>query len=212
MSSKVRDVMTRNVVSVREYAEFKEILHVLRERQFSAFPVLDADDTVIGVVSEDDLLVKEARSDVQSGRPPFWSRTDRAKAVGMMAAELMTRPAITIEPDESVAEAARRMHAHHVKRLPVVTADNRLVGIVSRIDLLGVYDRPDREIAKEILDEVVVGQFMLERLAFEVTVVSGVVTIRGPVADQSVALSLLGSVRQVDGVIAIRDRLRYPAS
>jgi CBS domain-containing protein len=212
MSSRVRDVMTRNVVSVREYAEFKEILHVLRERQFSAFPVLDADDTVIGVVSEDDLLVKEARSDVQSGRPPFWSRTDRAKAVGTMAAELMTRPAITIEPDESVAEAARRMHAHHVKRLPVVTADNRLVGIVSRIDLLGVYDRPDREIAREILDEVVVGQFMLERLAFEVTVVSGVVTLRGPVADQSVALSLLGSVRQVDGVIAVRDRLRYPAS
>lgn len=210
MNSQVRDVMTRNVVSVRTNAEFKEILHVLRERGFSAFPVLDEDDTVIGVVSEDDLLVKEARP--VSGRGFSWTRGDRAKAVATTAAELMTRPAITVRPNASLAEAARRMHAHRIKRLPVVTDDSQLVGIVSRIDLLGVYDRPDREIAKEILDEVVVGEFMLERPAFEVSVVSGVATVRGPVPERFVALSLLDSIRQVDGVIAVRDRLRYPAS
>lgn len=209
MSSQVSDVMTRNVVAVRRDAEYKEILHVLRERQFSAFPVLDDDDNVIGVVSEDDLLIREARSGSSSSRG-LLSRADRAKATGTMAVELMTRPAITIGPDASVAEAARRMRAHHVKRLPVVTEDNGLVGIVSRTDLLGVYDRPDRDIAKEILDEVIEGQFMLERLAFDVTVVSGVATIRGPVTEQSVALSLLDSVRGVDGVIAVRDRLHYP--
>jgi CBS-domain-containing membrane protein len=212
MSSKVRDVMTRNVVSVRTYAEFKEILHVLRERHFSAFPVLDEDDRVIGVVSEDDLLVKEARPAGLSGGGILGNRAGRSKAAGLLAGELMTRPAITIGPEATVADAARRMHAHHVKRLPVVTDENRLVGIVSRIDLLGVYDRPDGDIAKEILDEVIEGQFMLERLAFEVKVVSGVVTIRGPVTGQSVALSLLDSVRRVDGVISVRDRLHYPAS
>lgn len=122
MTTLVRDVMTRNVVSLRQQAEFKEIVRVLRARQFSAFPVLAADDTVIGVVSEDDLLVREAYS--EDSAPRFVLRhADRMKAAGLTAAELMTRPAITIGPAATVAEAARIMHARHVRRLPVVTAE-----------------------------------------------------------------------------------------
>lgn len=208
MSSLVSDVMTRNVVSLREKAQFKDIILVMRERGFSACPVLDADDTVVGVVSEDDLLVKEAYADQTSGR--LARRLNRAKATGLTARELMTHPAISVRPDAPVAEAARIMHAKHVKRLPVVTADGSLVGIVSRVDLLGVYDRPDSEIEAEIRKHVIADQFVLDALAFNVTVASGVVTISGSLDSQPVAVSLLAAIRQVDGVVAVRDRLSYP--
>lgn len=209
MSSLVGDVMTRNVVSVREHAQYKEIVLIMRERGFSACPVLDADDAVIGVVSEDDLLVKEA----YPGKPELGllaRRFSRMKAKGLTARQLMTHPAISIRPDAPAAEAARIMHAKHVKRLPVVSADGSLVGIVSRVDLLGVYDRPDSEIEAEIRKRLIVDGFVLDALAFSVTVVSGVVTISGSVENRPVAANLLDAIRQVDGVVAVRDRLSYP--
>ena len=210
MTSRVGDVMTRNVVSLRKHAQFKDILHVMRERKFSAFPVLDAGDKVVGVVSEDDLLVKEG---YRSGEPVagfLMRHADNAKAAGLTAAELMTRPAITISPEALVAEAARTMHAKHVKRLPVVSEGGRLVGIVSRIDLLGVYDRPDSQIRDEIVTQLIENEFLLDSSAFTVMVTAGVVTLRGPVDREPVAHSLLDGVRRVDGVVAVRDRLGYP--
>jgi len=209
MSSLVGDVMARNVVSVREHAQYKEIVLVMRERGFSACPVLDADDAVIGVVSEDDLLVKEAYPG-KAAAGLLARRVNRNKARGLTARQLMTHPAISIRPDAPVAEAARIMHAKHVKRLPVVTANGRLVGIVSRVDLLGVYDRPDSEIEAEIRKRVIVDEFVFDGLAFNVVVLSGVVTISGSVDHRAVALSLLDAIRKVDGVVAVRDRLSYP--
>jgi CBS domain-containing protein len=209
MTSHVGEVMTRNVVSVRKHAQFKEIVRVMRQRQFSAFPVLDDHDKVVGVVSEDDLLVKESYRGSGTG-PGFLARHgDKAKAAGLTAAELMTRPAITIRPEATVTEAARTMHAKHLKRLPVVSDEGRLVGIVSRVDLLGVYDRPDAEIKTEILKQVIETAFLMDSLAFKVTVAAGVVTLSGPVETEPVAVSLLAAVRDVDGVVAVRDRLSY---
>lgn len=210
MTSTVADVMTRNVVSVRKHAQFKDIVQVMRARGFSAFPVLDDDDRVIGVVSEDDLLVRESSRGPGTGPWFLLRHADRNKATGLTAKELMTTPAITIRPEAGVAEAARTMHTTHVKRLPVVSADGRLMGVVSRVDLLGVYDRPDADIRTEIIRKVVESEYMLDRLAFTVTVESGVVTLAGPVSSGDVALSLLDRVRQIDGVIAVRDRLSYP--
>lgn len=212
MSSLVGDVMTRNVVAVREHAQFKEIILVMRERGFSACPVLDGDDAVVGVVSEDDLLVKEGYAGPTARAGFLARRFNRAKATGLTARELMTHPAISIRSDAPVAEAAHIIHAKHVKRLPVVTADGTLVGIVSRTDLLGVYDRPDSEIKAEIRKHVIVDEFVLEAQAFNVTVVAGVVTMSGPVSTAPVALNLLDAIRQVDGVVAVRDRLSYPHS
>jgi CBS domain-containing protein len=210
MTSHVRDVMTHNVVSLRQNAQFKDILHVMQRRHFSAFPVLDSRDKVIGIVSEDDLLVKEGYLGGAAG-PGFLSRhRDIAKARALSAAELMTQPAITILPEATVAEAARLMHARHVKRLPVVDSGGRLVGIVSRVDLLGLYDRQDEDITREIVEEVIGTMFGLDSLAFDVKVAAGVVTLSGPVSREPVALSLLDQVRRVDGVVAVRDRLSYP--
>ncbi len=211
MSTRVEDVMTRNVVSLRKHAQYKEIVQVMRSRRFSAFPVLDDRDRVIGMVSEDDLLVKEAYA-ASGRRASVLSRHgDKAKAAGLSAAELMHGPAITIGPDATVAEAALLMHTRHLKRLPVVDGQTRrLVGIVSRVDLLGVYDRPDEDITKEILEQVIEAEFVLDRLAFKVTVSAGVVTVSGPVHSEPVAASLLAAIREVDGVVAVHDRLSYP--
>jgi CBS domain-containing protein len=211
MTSQVRDVMTTNVISLRKHAQFKEILRVMRAHQFSAFPVLDSGDRVIGVVSEDDLLVKTGYDDGEPVAGFLMRRTDKAKAGALTAAELMTRPAITIGPDASVAEAARTMHAKHVKRLPVVSHDGRLVGVVSRVDLLGVYDRPDSEIRDEIMTQVIGDGFLLDTRAFTVTVDAGVVTVRGQVDSEPVGLSLLDAIRHVDGVVGIREKLSYPS-
>lgn len=210
MATSVEDVMTRDVISVRKNAEYKDILQIMRYEGFSAFPVLDNDDRVVGVVSEDDLLVKEEFSDTGHGPGFLAARGDRARAAALTAAQLMTRPAITVSPDATVAEAARIMHAKHVKRLPVVAAGGRLVGIVSRSDVLSVYDRPDDDIRKEIEEDIIRSAFSLDNLAFTVTVTGGVVTLAGQVEREPVALSLLQAVRQVDGVVAVREQLSYP--
>lgn len=210
MATHVADVMTRQVISVRKSAEYKEILQVMRHERFSAFPVLDRNDRVVGVVSQDDLLVKEGYSDADQGPGFLAKRGDRARAAALTAAELMTRPAVTISPDATTAEAARIMHGKHLKRLPVVTAAGRLVGIVSRSDILGVFDRPDDDIRKEIETDVIATAFGLDSPAFTVTVAGGVVTLAGQIDREPVALSLLRAVRQVDGVVAIREKLRYP--
>ncbi len=214
MNSSVKDVMTRSVVAVRETAGFKEIITAMRRRRVSAFPVLDSGDHVVGVVSEADLLFKEvgpepftgsASSLLASGR-----RGERAKAAGVTAAELMSKPAITIGPDASVAEAATMMYNRRVKRLPVVDHTGRLVGIVSRVDVLSVFVRPDDQIRGEVITEVIAGKCGLNPDAFEVSVRSGIVTITGQADRREIAAQLIDAVWHIEGVVEVRDRVTYP--
>jgi CBS domain-containing protein len=209
--TRVKDVMTTSVVAVREDAGFKDMVTVMRSRRISAFPVIDSDDRVIGVVSEADLLLKEATPALPQGLTRLaWRLRQRSKADGVTAREVMSRPAVTVSQDASVTEAARLMQSRLVKRLPVVDSNGLLRGIVSRADLLSVYERPDTEIHDEVVKGVLVGQFGLDELMFVVTVKSGVVTITGPVNKRAVALSLLATIKYVEGVVGVRDRLSYP--
>jgi len=207
----VKDVMTPSVVAVREDANYKEMVTVMRSRRVSAFPVLDAADRVIGLVSEADLLAKEAAPELPQGLiRRAWRMADRSKAAGVTAAEVMTRPAVTIGEDAPVAEAARLMQSRRVKRLPVVDDYGRLHGIVSRADLLSVFERPDFEIRDDVVKDVIAGESGLDPEMFVVTVRSGVVTVTGSVDRRADALSLLGAIRHLEGVVALRDRLSYP--
>lgn len=141
----VRDALTERVVTVRPDAGYEEIVDVLAEHRVSAVPVVDDDGHVLGVVSEADLLAKvELPADATQRRlfERRRRRVARPKAAGETARELMTSPAITIEPTASVLDAARLMEAALIKRLPVVDRDGVLVGIVSRRDLLRVFLRP----------------------------------------------------------------------
>jgi CBS domain-containing protein len=215
VDSAVKDVMTTSVVAIGQSATYKEIVTAMRQRRVSACPVLDDAGRVIGVVSEADLLLKEVgpepftgpgRSLQTSGR-----RGERAKAAGATAAELMSTPPVTISPDASVAEAAHLMYDRGVKRLPVVDSAGRLAGIVSRIDVLSVFARPDGQIRDEVVQRVIAGRFALSPEAFEVTVASGIVTVTGQVERGAVAGQLMDVICHVEGVVAVRGRVSYPS-
>ena len=213
MKLTVRDIMTTNVVTVRAGASFKEIAMRLREHRVSAFPVLDEDGTVIGVVSEADLLPKEALPEddaLEGGRTGILRQRAQEKARAVTAADLMSRPAVTVGPEDSVEHAARLMYARGVKRVPVTDAAGRLVGIVSRADVLSVFGRTDEEIREQIVAEVIGGEFGADPGRFGVTVTDGIVTMTGRPGSVSLGRDLLARVRHVQGVVAVRDRFTYP--
>jgi len=211
MNATVKDVMTTHVVAVRLNATYKEMAARLRELRVSAFPVLDDDNKVVGVVSEADLLTKEALEySVPSLMGGILHGRERAKAAAVTAGDLMTKPAITIGPRESVTHAARLMYSRKLKRLPVVDDDGRLIGIVTRTDVLGVYSRPDEEIRHDVIENVIVGTVLTDPARFSVTVQDGVVTVEGSSENASVGRDMIEEVRHVEGVVAVRDRLIYP--
>ena len=214
MKLTVRDIMTTNVVTVRAGASYKEIAMRLRENRVSAFPVLDEDGTVIGVVSEADLLLKEVLSlseddALEGARPGILRQRAQEKARAVTAADLMSRPAVTVGVDDPVEHAARLMYTRGVKRVPVTDAAGRLVGIVSRADVLSVFGRGDEEIREQIVAEVIGGEFGADPGRFGVTVADGIVTMTGRPESVSLGRDLLARVRHVQGVVAVRDRFTY---
>jgi CBS domain-containing protein len=211
MNATVKDVMSTHVIAVREIASFKEIATRLREQRVSAFPVIDLDGKVIGVVSEADLLTKEALEGTVPGTLPSLTRPRmRSQVNAVTAAGLMTKPAVTIGPDEPVSHAARLMYCKRVKRLPVTDDDGRLIGIVTRSDVLSVYSRPDVGIQREITQDLILSTFLCDPSRFTVDVKDGIVTIEGTPQTASVGHDIIDAIRHIEGVVAVRDRLRYP--
>jgi CBS domain-containing protein len=205
----VRDVMTRSVVSVHRITPLKEVAQALVDNEISGVPVVDVDGTVLGVVSEADLLVKEHGADAIHHRPlaRFFgeSRKSRAqldKLDAVNAAEAMTAPAVTISSGRPIHEAAAIMTARRVNRLPVVD-DGRLVGIVSRADLVRAYVRSDEELAATIRNDVILRILWLDPAMFTVVVKDGVAAISGHVERRSTAEMVEQSVRMVPGVVDV---------
>ena len=210
MTATVKDVMTTSVVALRKNADFKEIVSVLRRYRVSACPVIDDSDQVIGVVSEADLLYKETEPD----RPPAllrlqWRLDEEYKSKAVTAGQLMTSPAVTVQPGLPVVDAARLMQDRRVKRLPVVNYDGQLIGIVTRSDVLAIFERPDQDIWDEVTKVIIGTEFGLDPADFEVSVRSGVVTIAGVVALRRTALDLVRRVQHSEGVISVRNRLSF---
>ncbi len=209
MKMEVKDVMTTQVVAVRSGATFKEMAAALRQYRVSAFPVIDEHEKVTGIVSEADLLAKEALTDpgVLTG---MLHHGDVRKAEGLTAGDLMTPRAVTIRPEDSIEHAAQLMHFLHVKRLPVVDADGGLVGLVSRTDVLAVYDCPDDEICEEITGNVILRGFSEDPRQFAVTVQAGVVTVHGSPETAALGHDIVRKIGHIPGVVAVHDELSYP--
>ena len=206
--------MTTRVIWVKQGAAFREMAVALRENRISAFPVLDDDGKVVGVVSEADLLTHQALNGERDGLPGLVTdllhRKDQQKARGITAGDLMTGSPVTVTPADTVEHAARLMYTRKVKRLPVVDADGHLAGIISRADVLAVFDRPDSEIHDEIKTDVIENEFLADPRAFKVAVKDGVVTLAGKPESNEVGHGIVARVRHVQGVVAVRDRLSYP--
>ena len=205
----VRDAMTRTVVTAPEQAPFKELVRMMREYRVSAVPIVGASGTIVGVVSEADLLLKEA-PDVLT--PHMFQgkvhREERRKAEGKVAHDLMTHPAVTIGPEAPVTEAARVMHEHRVKRLPVVDDEGRIQGVVSRVDLLADYLRDDAEILEDVRT-ILRHELLLDVDAVTATVDQGVVRLEGEVERRTLVPSIWDRVRGVEGVVGIDERLTW---
>ncbi|MFD4950770.1 CBS domain-containing protein [Streptomyces sp. NPDC058451] len=200
----VSDVMTHTVVVVGRDAPFKEIVGLMAQWKVSALPVLEGEGRVIGVVSEADLLPKEEFRDSDPDRFTQLRRLpDLAKAGAVTAGELMTSPAVTVHSDATLAEAARIMGRHRVKRLPVVTGEGLLEGMVSRGDLLKVFMRSDDDLAEEIRREIVSHLFPAPLEPVHVGVVDGVVTLTGRIRDTSLVPVAARLVRAVEGVVDV---------
>ena len=212
MHSTVKDIMTTRVMWVHKDASYKEMAARLRQYRISAFPVVDDDMKVIGVVSEADMLPKEGLEDKEglSGMVGgILHRKDHEKAEGVTAGDLMSSPAVTVSPGDSVEHAARLMYTRAIKRLPVIDGAGRLAGIITRTDILAVFDRPDGEIRKEITD-LILRELLQDPRRFDLTVKDGIVTLRGEPESADLGHELVRKTRHIQGVVAVRDRLSYP--
>lgn len=213
--TKVGTVMTNEVVTAAPGTSFKEIARLLAVHRVSGLPVLDDDDKVVGVVSGTDLLY---------GRTAPAGRTNRLRArlnrlvqgrrrtgkpPARHAGTLMSSPAVTVRAESTIADAARTMARHGIERLPVVDEEDRLVGIVTRRDLLQVFLRPDEEIRRTVLEEVIDGTPWLESRSVVVEVRDGVVTLAGQVERLSEKPVALRMTSRIDGVVAVVDRLTH---
>jgi len=211
----IREIMTTPVRTVRQDAPIKEVARRLTEERVSGLPVVDAAGTVVGVISEADLIIKAQGPDAIPhrrfarllGEAPE-SRAQLAKLEARTAGEAMTTPAITIGPDRRVSAAASLMVARKVNRLPVVD-DGRLVGIVTRADLVRAYVRSDDELARTIREDVLLRILWLDPSAFTVKVENGVATIGGWVERRTSAEMVDRAVRMVPGIVDVRSKVAW---
>ncbi|WP_406385907.1 CBS domain-containing protein [Streptomyces sp. NBC_01618] len=188
----VADLMTPTAVSVQRGTTFKEIARLLDEFGVTAVPVVDEKGCAVGVVSEADLL-----------------RRRNARSGANTAVGLMSHPAITAAPEWSVVRVARVMEKHRVKRLPVVDNDGRLIGVLSRSDLLQLFLRRDHASQEEILEEVLTHTLRISPSSLTVEVADGLMTLSGTVERHSLVLIILRLCRSVDGVVDVINRLNY---
>jgi CBS domain-containing protein len=205
--------MTRDVVTVTRQTPLKQVARLLSKHGISGVPVCDPDGRVVGVVTEADILRKEVGLRPGSGGPLGWlvdgsDVTETRKALARSAGEAMTSPAITTSPWRTVAEAARLMLERRVNRLPVLDGA-RLVGILSRADLVRAFRRDDDDIEREIRDEAIGESLWVSRDDVAVNVRNGEVTLRGRVKARSDAGLLVGSVSTVPGVVGVRSELTW---
>ena len=206
----VRDVMTRPVVTARPDMGYTEVADLLVSKMISAVPVVDDGGHVLGVISEADLLPKIEYADRVPHHPLAARRMSslRRRTTGTTAEDAMTAPAVTITADVSLVDAARRLDAARVKRLPVVSDDGVLVGIVSRRDLVRLYTRPDWVLRGEIVDALCAA-FGGEIAALDVHVRMGTATLNGAVDRGSSARLAENEARSVPGVVSVVNGLTF---
>lgn len=206
----VRDVMTKDVITVRSFAPFRRITATMLSHGIGAVPVVDSIGHAIGLVSRTDLIAKEALA--AEGSAELWEllshrgRQTHARGEATTAARLMSTDLVTVAPETAVSRAAYLMERYAVTHLPVVDHRDMLVGIVSRSDLLRAYLRDDREISGDVSKALSLCVSDEDRATIEVDVEDGVVTLSGVVALRD-ATHALQHIRALRGVVEVVDKL-----
>jgi CBS domain-containing protein len=210
----VEAVMTKDVLTVRPEASLKDAAEIMARERISGLPVVDEQNHVLGVVSEGDILFKE-RGAGEKGWFERWFGLPDPELASKLAArtvgEAMSTPAVTITPRRPLSVAAATMIDERVKRLPVVDASGRLVGIVTRADLVRAFVRSDEVIAREIREDVIRRVLWMDPVLVQVVVDHGEVQLSGQVETKADAELLPTMVQRVPGVVSVLSKLDWPA-
>ncbi len=211
---KIKDVMTEDVLTVPTGKTLKETAQLLADTGISGMPVVDDDRNVVGVISEADILFKERSPERRRGGSFAWlffpdMIENEAKLDARTAGEAMSAPPVTIGPNRPVGEAAARMLDEGINRLPVVDDEGKLIGIVTRADLVRAFTRSDSELEAEIRTELISRTFWLDPSELEIKVRGGEVSITGEVDTKSDAELLPELIEQVPGVVSVDANLTW---
>jgi CBS domain-containing protein len=208
---RVAQIMSTDVVSARPDTPLKDIARTLAARSISAVPVLDAQGRPVGIVSERDLLPPGHEDPAPRGLRARRRRKPSGRPPAHVAADVMSSPAITIEPFWSIPRAAAMMRDRGVKRL-LVTRQEQVIGIVSRGDIVRAVARDDSEVQREVRDLIAFHQGLWsDTLPVDVSVVDGETTLRGTVERRSMAEMLPGLVERIPGVLNVSSELTWQA-
>lgn len=191
----VRDLMTTDVVAVGPGASIRDAARLMFRYRVSGVPVVDMDDHVLGIITEGDFLAMEIER-LETGAVPTEVR------------EVMSKSVKTIPPEMDVTGAARFMQAQDVKRL-VVATDGRMVGIISRFDIVAAFTRPDDLIEDEIREDLVRRVLFVDPETIDVSVLNGVVTFVGSIGTRTEARLVEELARRLDGVVDVSNQLTW---
>lgn len=200
--------MTAEVVTVSRDTPLKEAARLMTRFGVSGVPVVDGEHRLVGILSEADFVSRSSRQG-RGGRGDTGPGGGGHRLGGDSVGGAMTRNVLSIDPESDHRQAARLMMRRRVRRLPVVDAQGRLLGIISRSDILSVFARPDDEIREEI-ERHIIGQVLaVEPHTVAVRVEDGRVEMSGTLPARTDAELLTDLARNVDGVITVVGRLGY---
>ncbi len=208
---KIRDLMTKEVLTTRADASLKDTARRMVEAGISGMPVLDDDGFVVGIITESDFVNAEAerrQSWRRAGMLRFLDRRESIPSQERTVGDAMTTKVITLGPDADHSEAARLMQKARIKRLPIVEGDH-LVGLISRTDLMRAFARPDEEIIEEIIDEVITNILWIDPAKVQVTSQEGNVTLAGRLETKSDVELLVELTKRLDGVVSVASNLSW---
>ncbi|MDJ0960254.1 MAG: CBS domain-containing protein [Acidimicrobiia bacterium] len=195
---RVVDLMTTDVIRVSPDTRIKEAARLMFRHRVSGLPVVDADGRLSGIITEADFLRMEvARNEADEPQP--------VETVG----EVMSSGVVTVAPDAEITEAAKMMVIQDVKRLPVVDADNKMLGIIARLDIVAVFTRPDEVIEDEIREDLLRRVLFVDPDDLDVNVLNGVVTFKGEIGTKNEARILGELSRRLDGVMRVDNQLTW---
>lgn len=195
---RVVDLMTADVITVLPDSAIKAAARLMVRNRVSGLPVCDADSHVVGIITEADFLRLEvAREEADDPKPVE------------TVEQVMHRSLVSIGPDATVADAARLMVVNDVNRLPVIDDNGKILGIISRLDVVAAFTRPDEIIEDEIREDLLRRVLFVDPDDITVTVANGVVTLNGEIGTRNEARLLEELARRLDGVVRVVGNLSW---
>lgn len=195
---RVVDLMTTELIQVYPDTGIKEAARLMFRHRVSGLPVVDAGGRLVGIITEADFLRIEVARDGEETPEPI-----------ERVSQVMSEDVVTIPPDAEISDAARLMASNDIKRLPVIGEDRRLLGIISRMDVVAVFTRPDEVVEDEIREDLLRRVLFIDPDEIEVTVANGVVRFSGQIGTRNESRILEELARRLDGVTRVDNQLTW---